>query len=175
MSDRLEIRPSLPDDWPAIERLYRDAFPDENLVPLVVDLLAEEEGVRSLVGLLNSVLVGHVAFTTCAVTNDDVNVAMLAPLAVGTSWHKRGIGSELVRDGLHRLARSGVSRVYVLGDPNYYSRFGFVPETDVAPPYPLPAEWDGAWQSVGLGQTAPRLQGQLVVPRPWLRPALWQP
>ncbi|MHA1189117.1 MAG: GNAT family N-acetyltransferase, partial [Alphaproteobacteria bacterium] len=65
--------------------------------------------------------------------------------------------------------------VYVLGDPAYYRRLGFESEDSVKPPYPLPEEWRGAWQSLGLGAGKPPLRGKLSVPQPWRQRALWAP
>ena len=44
-----------------------------------------------------------------------------------------------------------MTHVYVLGDPAYYGRSGFIPEPAIAPPYALPEEWRDAWQSLSLG------------------------
>jgi putative acetyltransferase len=49
----------------------------------------------------------------------------LAPLAVAPSHQGRGIGSALVRAGLEACARAGAGAVVVLGEPQYYARFGF--------------------------------------------------
>ena len=175
MIEGLEIRESVPGDLDSIEALYPDAFPDEDLLPLVRDLLQEAPIVRSLVGVIGSSLVGHVIFTTCGVTGSRGKVALLGPLAVASAYQRQGIGSTMVRVGLRQLENVGVTQVYVLGDPAYYERIGFLPEVRVAPPYPLPAEWRGAWQSMSLGSAEPCRQGQLSVPQPWLQPALWAP
>lgn len=180
MSERIEIRESLPGDLASIEMLYPDAFPDEDLLPLVRALLREGPIVLSLAGVVDSSLVGHVIFTTCGVaagTDNDalLGVALLGPLAVAPAWQRQGIGRALVRAGFERLERAGVSQVYVLGDPAYYGRLGFVPETGVLPPYPLPAEWRGAWQAISLGGSEPPLRGRLSVPQPWRQPRLWAP
>lgn len=175
MSERPEIRESLPSDLASIEKLYPDAFPDEDLVPLVRELLQEAPIVLSLVGIIDTSLVGHVMFTTCGVVGSSDKVALLGPLAVARAWQRRGIGSAIVHAGLQRLENAGVTQVYVLGDPAYYGRLGFVPEVGVEPPYPLPAEWGGAWQSIGLRSAEPSLRGKLSVPQPWLQPGLWAP
>jgi len=73
------------------------------------------------------------------------------------------------------LSNGNIARVYVLGDPAYYKRFGFVPETGIQPPYPLPAQWRDAWQSINLSGSKERIQGKLILPRLWLRPELWAP
>ncbi len=175
MNDELHLRDSLPSDSAALERLYPAAFPAEDLVPLVRELLAGRRDVLSLVAVQDGALVGHVAFTLCHLAGRTEQIALLAPLAVAPAWHRRGIGSTLVREGLTRLGKTGVALVLVLGDPAYYGRFGFRPDHGVLPPYPLPAEWDTAWQALDLRDGGSDLQGELVVPELWRRPALWAP
>ncbi len=170
----VDVRESAPDDLPAIEALYADAFPDEDLLVLVRSLLRETPGVLSCVATIEGSVVGHVAFTGCSIAEGRARFALLAPLAVASTWQKRGIGSALVKEGLRRLESSGVDRVFVLGDPAYYRRFGFLPETAVEPPYPLPREWREAWQAITL-RNEPLQRGRLRVPPAWRRPALWGP
>jgi putative acetyltransferase len=175
MSEKLEIREGRRDDSAAIESLYPEVFPDENLLPLVRDLLSDEVVAISLVGTIDTRIVGHTIFTKCGVVGNGLNAALLGPLAVAPAWQKQGIGSAIVRAGIRRLEDEDVNRVFVLGDPAYYGRFGFLPESLVEPPFPLPAEWAGAWQSQNLGETATSCAGKLSVPRQWLQPALWAP
>jgi putative acetyltransferase len=175
MSKEIEIRGSLPTDIPLIERLYPDAFPDEDLLPLVQELLREEQNVLSLVAVLDRTLAGHVVFTMCGIAGRPDKVALLGPLAVAPKMQRRGIGSALVREGLQRLKSERTLQVQVLGDPAYYGRFGFEPDDCVIPPYPLPKEWLTAWQSIGLRDGKPTVQGTLSVPPPWRQPALWAP
>lgn len=172
---KIEIRQSLPRDIASIEKLYADAFPDEELLPLVKDLLQETPIVLSLVGISGRSLVAHVIFTPCSIDDCTEKVALLAPLAVATTWQRQGIGSAIVRAGLQRLENDGVAQVYVLGDPRYYGRLGFLPEDGVSPPYPMPKEMRGAWQSINLGTAATHHRGKLSVPQPWLQPSLWAP
>lgn len=175
MIQNLDIRDSLQSDLASIEKLYPDAFPDEDLLPVVRELLEEESNVLSLVAIVDRALVGHVIFTTCGVAERTEMVSMLAPLAVAPAVQKRGVGSALVYEGLRQVKEAGAIAVYVLGDPTYYGRFGFEAEADVTPPYDLPEEWRGAWQSISLTTTAQALRGMLDVPQPWRQPALWLP
>lgn len=170
-----DIRESQPYDIAAIEGLYPDAFPDEDLLPLVTHLLGEPTGVLSLVATDGKSVVGHVAFTTCSIADVPAKVALLGPLAVATARQKQGIGTALVREGIKRMAAADASHIYVLGDPAYYARFGFTAETGVAPPYPLPEEWRGAWQSLSLGDSGKSGKGTLSVPKPWRDATLWGP
>jgi len=55
----------------------------------------------------------------------------LAPLAVAASWRRRGLGEALVRQALREAVARGERMVVVLGDPAYYSRFGFVAAGDL--------------------------------------------
>jgi putative acetyltransferase len=175
MIKKIETRESLPNDVVSIEKLYRDAFPDEDLLPLVKELQREGPGVVSLVGIADKVLVGHVVFTTCSIVGRTDKVALLGPLAVAPAWQRQGIGSAIVRVGLRRLENADTNQVYVLGDPAYYRRFGFEPDDRVTPPYHLPEEWRGAWQSLNLCSDKPPLYGKLSVPQPWRKQALWAP
>jgi putative acetyltransferase len=175
MTGGIQIEASVADDEPAVLNLYRAAFPDEDLVPLVGDLLRLTSGLLSLVARRKGRIVGHVCFTTCGVAHDRSAVALLGPLAVDEAERRRGIGGGLVRAGLGRVESDGVVQVCVLGDPDYYGRFGFAAETRILPPYPLVVEWRAAWQSLRLGPAGTSCAGRLVVPAPWLRPALWAP
>ena len=170
-----EIRESVPSESGAIESLYPDAFPDEDLLPLVRDLLRDPVVATSLVGVIDSRIVGHAIFTKCGVVGSNFSAALLGPLAVAPAWQRQGIGSAIVRAGLRRLEETDVSLVLVLGDPAYYKRLGFLPESLVEPPFRLPAEWDGAWQSQRLDKTKAAFSGKLSVPRQWHQPALWAP
>lgn len=130
--DSFEIRESALSDFAEIERLYPDAFPNEELRPLVRALLQETPSVLSLVAIAGwSALIGHIVFTPCSVAGGSDGVALLGPLAVAPAWQKRGVGSALVRAGLDWLRSANFYKVFVLGDPAYYGRFGFETERSV--------------------------------------------
>ncbi len=173
MTLNVEIRESAHDDAGPTKQLYREAFPDEDLFPVVSALQQEETGVLSLLATADDAVVGHVAFTTCLVGEGADAVALLAPLGVAPAAQRKGVGGALVREGLRRLETASVTHVYVLGDPAYYSRFGFRQEDRVTPPYDLPAEWRSAWQSLSLRGAGVPPNGRLVVPAPWRDEALW--
>lgn len=173
MIDEPVLRPGRSADWPALEALYRAAFPNEDLLPLLRDLLPDQ-AVLSLVAEIDRQVVGHVAFTRCGIEGREDEVALLAPLAVAPSLQKQGIGSALVREGLRRLRDAGARQVQTLGDPGYYGRFGFRPDPDIAPPYPLPDAWRDAWQRLVLIAGEAPLAGRLLVSSPWQRPELWR-
>lgn len=169
MPDKPDIRATTADDRAALARLYPQAFPDEDLLPLVRALL-DVPDVLSLAACDGAEVAGHAVFSPCAVAATPV--ALLGPMAVAPSHQRQGLGGALIRRGLDELTRAGVARVMLLGDPAYYGRFGFRADADVRPPYPLPDAWAVAWQSLRLGD-APALQGVLEMPAPWQDAALW--
>ncbi len=175
MPVEIDIRESSADDQGALEDLYPKAFPDEDLVPLVRDLLSEKGGVLSLVAVNKGAVVGHIAFTVCGIAGEHMRIGLLAPLAVAPRFQKQGIGSALTREGLERMKGEGVTRIQVLGDLAYYRRFGFEPDDSVKPPYDLPTDWQTAWQSINLDDATQAFEGRLSVPKPWRQPALWGP
>ena len=172
------IRASRTDDWDALEAVYQAAFPEEELTHILKVLLAKPEPFLSLTAEKDGLPIGHVAFSPCGLTEANVSLSLLGPLAVHPDVQARGIGSALVRAGFDRLKKSGVSTVLVLGDPGYYGRFGFLGDHAIDPPYDLPAEWDGAWQAVDLldqDSDLAGLAGRLMVPDPWRDQKLWLP
>ena len=175
MTVETEIRDSMPGDNAGIEVLYRHAFEDEDLVPLVQQVIGLGADVVSLVATRDDGIVGHISFTLCQVAGDGERVALLAPLAVLPEVQKQGIGSALIRAGFERLQTLDIDMVLVLGDPAYYGRFGFEAEQNVTTPYPLPEAWSGAWQSRRLSASNRHTEGRLIVPAPWQQKALWSP
>lgn len=165
----VEIRETGPQDMAALESLYPAAFPQEDLLPLVREMVVPGLPVLSLVALARGDVAGHVAFTICGVDGVPRRAALLGPLAVLPALQQAGIGSALVREGLARLPGMQVN---VLGDPAYYSRFGFEEDGDLAPPYPLPEDWRPAWRRLVPAGAAP-LCGVLEPPAFWEKPALW--
>lgn len=175
MIDQTELRACSGDDLPGLKDLYAKAFPDEDLFPVVKELSGGDFPVLSIVATHAGAIVGHVAFTTCEVSPDGVEVSLLAPLCAAPRLHRQGIGSALVREGFKQLNEVGHSQVLVLGDPAYYSRFGFLPDNRIEPPYKLPEAWSEAWQSVHLRPDSAQASGKLLVPPPWDSKALWAP
>lgn len=128
----LRIRKAVDADFPAISDLALSAFGSTEgpeIVHLIAALSADPtaQPVLSLVALLDDRVVGHVLFSraTLAPSGRDVSAALLAPLAVHPDVQSRGIGSQLVTEGLRLLEDAGTELVFVLGHPGYYPRFGF--------------------------------------------------
>ena len=133
MSAGVQIRDEQPRDVASIQRVHREAFGGDVEVRLV-DLLRERhKALVSLVAVMHSEVVGHILFSPVTIgdAGSSVRSAGLAPVAVLPDAQKTGIGSSLIREGLDRCRRIGYGVVVVLGDPAYYSRFGFRAATAV--------------------------------------------
>ena len=136
------------------------------------------EPVLSLVAVRQGRIVGHVLFTPAAVetTGKPVTSSILAPLAVHPAFQRQGIGGGLVASGFEALRDSDVELVFVLGDPAYYSRFGFEPARHLGlmAPHPLPPEYADAWMVRALHPGLPGSVAGRVRCEPALaHPELW--
>jgi putative acetyltransferase len=79
-----------------------------------------------------------------------VNALGLAPLAVLPDSTGRGIGSALIEAGIAEAARIGAELIFVLGDTDFYGRFGFKPEAAL----PFVSPYAGAhFQALLLNQS----------------------
>ena len=125
----ITIRPASGGDVAAIDALLRTAFPAPDEAMLVQRLCIDGDMVLTLVAddEDDGMLAGMVAFSRMAVdiAGKPVAAVALAPVAVAASHRRQGVGEALVRAGLQHLADAGVHLCFVLGDPDYYGRFGF--------------------------------------------------
>ena len=121
---RVVIRPEKPSDAPRIHAIHVASFQTPAEARLV-DLLRAADSLRvSLVAEVGDVIVGHVAFSPVTAASG-IEGAGLAPIAVADRYRRRGIGAGLVRTGLDACRKANFGWAIVLGEPAYYSRFGF--------------------------------------------------
>src|SRR3546814_4605416 len=62
--------------------------------------------------------------------------AGVAPLAVVPEWQRKDLGTRLMQSAVRAMADKGVEIAFLLGEPEYYRRFGFDPR--VAAPFSSP-------------------------------------
>jgi putative acetyltransferase len=122
----LEIRDDAPSDHARVYEVERSAFGSALQADLVNALRDSAEPKLSLVALLEDEIVGHIFFSPVTLASKPAPpAAQLSPVAVAPSHRRRGIGSRLIRAGLERCPSRGWSSVFLVGNPHYYSRFGF--------------------------------------------------
>jgi putative acetyltransferase len=115
------MRPEMSADRAAIRRVHLQSFPTAAEAELVDDLRADGDAVLSLVAEEDGAIAAHVLFSRMRAP---FRALSLAPVAVLPDYRRRGIAARLIEEGLARLAADW-DAVFVLGDPAYYTRFGF--------------------------------------------------
>ncbi|MGO2498015.1 MAG: GNAT family N-acetyltransferase [Vibrio litoralis] len=122
----MQIRTEAPADILTIDALLKAAFPTPAEAKLVRALRENSRFTLSLVACSDEgEVIGHALFTPVTVDGEDYGWQGLAPVAIKESHRGQGIAEQLIRSGFDSLLEFGYSACVVLGEPNYYSRFGF--------------------------------------------------
>jgi putative acetyltransferase len=79
----------------------------------------------SFVAEIGGRVVGHVAFSPVSISDGSQNWYGLGPVSVLPEHQRQGIGKALIYRGLSLLKKLGAQGCCLVGDPNYYRRFGF--------------------------------------------------
>lgn len=159
--NELVIRDELPEDAPGIRSLLEAAFPSSVEADLVDRLRVSCPGQVSLVALEAGRIVGHILFTPVVIEagTEPVNGFGLAPMAVLPQSQRRGVGSALARAGIEGLRQTGCPFIVVVGHPEYYPRFGFVPASRHGVRCPWDQVPDEVFMILVLDSAAPNLAG----------------
>ncbi len=118
-----------------IREVHMHAFDKDeakSVATLASNLLNEETSPKTLtkVAVIDGAVVGHIAFSPVTINSSKKwKGYILAPLGVMPEYQKRRIGSKLIENGIELLSRERVNVLFVYGDPNYYSKFGFNEKT----------------------------------------------
>lgn len=122
----MKIRDETRDDYSDVRKVVSAAF-DQTAEADLVDALRESgDAVISLVAEEDGEIVGHILFSRLQAPDRCI---ALAPVSVTPGRQNQGIGSTLIREGLARAEGDGWQAVFLLGDPEYYRRFGFAVAT----------------------------------------------
>jgi putative acetyltransferase len=153
----LSIRPETPADIATIEAVTVTAFLDaphaDHTEQLVVAALRAARALSiSLVAEINGTVVGHVAVSPVSISDGSTGWFGLGPISVRPEFQGQGIGTHLMQEALRLFRERLAAGCVVLGDPGYYSRFGFRPEASLVLP-DVPAAY---FQAVSFGPSLPR-------------------
>ncbi len=156
----IQLRHETTDDIAAIEAVTIAAFADPPPTSpteqfIVCALRAANELTLSIVAEEHWQVVGHVALSPVMITDDQGRKADgwygLGPISVLPQRQGQGIGSRLVEQALTELRTMRAAGCVLLGDPAYYTRFGFQAHAGLQ----LPGVPPGYFMALPLHGTVP--------------------
>lgn len=125
------IRPEIDADIDAIYDLTQRAFApmpfsDGKEGDCINKLRSDGDLTISLVAIEGDTIIGHIAFSPITIGGVSDDWYGLGPVAAEPERQKTGIGGALIKQGLETIKGLGANGCALIGDPNYYCRFGFV-------------------------------------------------
>jgi putative acetyltransferase len=163
-----QIRAETPADFDGVREVVRQAFGRDYEASLVDALRSGGYARCALVALIDEQIVGHVLFSELPIVGapSTIPALALAPVAVLPNHQRRGIGSQLIRQGLEDCRKQGERIVVVLGHPSFYPRFGF--SSELAMRLESPFSGNPAFMALELVEGALRgLSGTVRYPPPF--------
>lgn len=127
---KVTIRTEQPQDIEAIAQITKAAFQNQayssHTEHFIVNALRKQGQLTvSLVAVIDEVIIGHVAVSPVDITSGAQGWYGLGPISVRPDCQGKGIGSQLIKTALVQLQNQKAKGCVLLGDPAYYSRFGF--------------------------------------------------
>lgn len=153
----MKFRAHEPGDSSAMSNLFASVFTasegeeEGTLIGNLAQELLTGTDSRDLYGFVaveEDQLVGAILFSRLTF-EQDVDVFLMAPVAVHTDYQGMGVGQALITHGLRELEKSGVRIVTTYGDPAFYAKVGFQPLAQEVIAAPLALSHPEAW----LGQS----------------------
>lgn len=124
------VRPEASQDFGSIREVNVAAFQghpfSQQTEHLIVEALRAADALEvSLVAESDGEVVGHIAFSAAGIGDASTGWFLLGPVAVQPARQGEGIGRALIEAGLDALRSRGAHGCVLVGDPDFYSRFGF--------------------------------------------------
>jgi putative acetyltransferase len=152
-----QVRDESAADFAAIDKVHCAAFASaphtlHNEHEIVRALRAGGRLCVSLVAEIDTRVIGHAAASPVSVSDASQGWYGLGPVGVLPAFQRSGIGKRLVGEALKRLRAMGAQGCVVLGEPAFYSKFGFRPDAALVFPG-VPPEY---FQVLRFGAGVPR-------------------
>ena len=130
MQETHNIRSENPSDLDGIEAVTIAAFKNhpysnQKAHLIIAQLRAQGSLTVSLVAEAHGRVIGHVAFSEVSINGEYPSVYGLGPVSVDPAYQHQGVGSQLIRRGLDEIRKMNAKGCVLLGEPEYYQRFGF--------------------------------------------------
>jgi len=178
----VEFRTHNPSDSSAIERLFVSVFSKSEgeqegalIGNLAKELIASTDS-RDLYGFVavdGKEIVGAIFFSRLSFEKD-IDLFILAPVAVHTEYQGMGIGQALITHGLREVKKRGVRIVTTYGAPAFYSKVGFHPLSQYLIKAPLELSQPEGWLGQSLtDESIERIPSRCSCVKALDNPAYW--
>ncbi|RZN36905.1 MAG: N-acetyltransferase [Methanophagales archaeon ANME-1-THS] len=126
----INVRKETVADIEAINEVTIEAFknhPISNHTEQIIIKALRNAGALSLsiVAEINGCVVGHIAFSPITISDGTKDWYGIGPFSVLPKYQRQGIGKALINQCLSRLKEMGGQGCALVGDPDYYKKYGF--------------------------------------------------
>lgn len=131
----MKIRLEEERDYLEVENLNRNAFwnvyrPGAYEHYIVHKLRGDDSFIKNMAYVIeeDKKIIGNINYSIGRIDfeNSSNDAVVLGPLAIDNNCQRQGLGSKLIEHTLKIAEKENIPFVMVIGDENYYSRFGFV-------------------------------------------------
>ena len=124
------IREAQESDLEEVFNLIHSAFGNRAESDLVKQLISDGDVLINLLVESSNIIIGNVVVSKITMEPDlGLFCGGVAPLSVLPDHQSSGVGSKLMTAAINESKKMGMDALFLLGDPNYYKRFGFVVST----------------------------------------------
>lgn len=128
------IRPEEPKDYEEVENLVRNSFwnvyrPGAYEHYIVHNLRNDSSFIKELAYVIekDGKIIGHINYSKSEIDYKDrkEDGVVLGPIAIDSDYQNQGYGTKLIEFTLKTAKKMNIPFIFVVGDENYYRRFGF--------------------------------------------------
>ena len=115
-------------------KLFTDVFSDSEgqkegqvIGQLVTELIGttDSNDLLGYISISDGTIIGCIFFSRLTLSSGKI-AFILSPVAVASRHQGQGLGQQLINFGIQQLQSHGVELVFTYGDPEFYSKVGFV-------------------------------------------------
>ncbi|MBR3114040.1 MAG: N-acetyltransferase [Methanobrevibacter sp.] len=131
----MKIRLETENDYFEVENMVRNSFwniyrPGAFEHYIVHNLRDDESFLENLTYVMesNDEIIGYIGYSVGFIDYGDerIDAVVLGPLAIHEDFQNQGLGSKLIDHTLNLAKDDDIPFVFVVGDEDYYRRFGFI-------------------------------------------------
>ena len=121
------IREAQESDLEEVFNLIHSAFGNRAESDLVKQLISDGDVLINLLVESLDIIIGNVVVSKITMEPDiGLFCGGVAPVSVVPDQQSSGVGSKLMTAVINESKKTGMDALFLLGDPNYYKRFGFI-------------------------------------------------